>query len=85
MPVEDVRRFEQEFLEHLRRRGVALGSIRESGQLSDDTAEALEREIDAFSRNFLAGTTGDQGPSEGREEALGDEGVEQEQIVRQRR
>jgi F-type H+-transporting ATPase subunit alpha len=80
--VEDVRRFEQQFLDHLRRKDVALGVIRETGQLSDDTVEALEREIAEFGRNF------DAGAGEGHDEhvdAADESESEQEQIVRQSR
>ena len=80
--VDDVRRFEQQFLEHLRRKDVALGVIRETGQLTDDTIEALEKEIEEFGRNFDAGTT------DGHDEhvdAADESESEQEQIVRQSR
>ena len=80
--VEDVRRFEQQFLDHLRRKDVALGVIRETGQLSDDTVEALEKEIEEFGRNF------DAGAGAGHDEHVdpADESdSEQEQIVRQSR
>jgi F-type H+-transporting ATPase subunit alpha len=83
VPVEDVRRFEREFLEHLRRHDIALASIRETGQLSDDTVEALERAVEDFRRSFDAGTTGADGADESTEEAGG--AAEQEQIVRQAR
>src|SRR5215469_15135056 len=43
VPVEDVSRFEREFLEYLQRsREGVLDAIRETGQLSDDTRAALE-------------------------------------------
>jgi len=86
VPTEDVRRFEREFLDHLRRNTKVLDSIRETRELSDDTAAALEREITAFSRAF---STGEGKPlvGAGREEfaALGEDEVEQERIVRQKR
>jgi F-type H+/Na+-transporting ATPase subunit alpha len=86
VPTEDVRRFEREFLDHLRRSTKVLDTIRETKELSDDTVAALESEMTTFARNF---STGEGKPlaAAGREEAapLGDEDVEQEQIVRQKR
>ena len=80
--VEDVRRFEQEFLDHLRRKDVALGAIRETGQLSDDTVAALEREIEEFGRGFRGNGEAQAAPAG---DADGGADVENEQIVRQSR
>jgi F-type H+-transporting ATPase subunit alpha len=56
IPVSDVRRFEQEFLEHLRRhRAELMTTITETNDLSDDTVEALTAEITKFKQAFLAG------------------------------
>jgi F-type H+/Na+-transporting ATPase subunit alpha len=54
VPVEDIRRFEAEFLDFLRRehKGV-LDSIAESGKLSDDDEAALKDAIDAFKGQFV--------------------------------
>ena len=53
VPIEDVRRFETEFLDYLRREqpGI-LAAIRETSDLSDDTATALKDAIDRFRRTF---------------------------------
>ncbi len=53
VPLEDVRRFEREFLDYLLRdhQGI-LDGIRETGQLSDDTTTALKDAIDQFRRGF---------------------------------
>ncbi len=83
--VGDVRQFEREFLDHLRRGGKVLGVIKETGKFEDDTAEALKAEVDEFKKTFR---TEDRNPVEaGHEESAAlDEGdVEQEQIVRQKR
>jgi F-type H+-transporting ATPase subunit alpha len=86
VPTEDVLRFEREFIEYLRREhsGV-LDSITESRQFSDDTAQALDRAYDSFLDQFE--TSEGRSVKAGTEEfeALGDEDVEQEQIVRQKR
>jgi F-type H+/Na+-transporting ATPase subunit alpha len=53
VPVEDIHRFETEFLDYLRREyaGV-LTAIRETKDLSDDDVTALKEAIDRFRRTF---------------------------------
>jgi F-type H+-transporting ATPase subunit alpha len=53
VPVEDVRRFEAEFLDYLRReQSGLLQSIAETGLLDDDTTAALEDAIGDFKQQF---------------------------------
>jgi F-type H+/Na+-transporting ATPase subunit alpha len=53
VPVQDIRRFESELLEHLRReRKELLTSIAEGGKMSDDTLQAIGDAIAAFKRQF---------------------------------
>ncbi len=53
VPVEDVRRFESEFLDYLRRdHGGVLAAIRETKDLSEDTVTALQDAIGQFRRTF---------------------------------
>jgi F-type H+/Na+-transporting ATPase subunit alpha len=53
VPVEDVRRFEAEFLDYLRREHSGLlQTIAETGQLNDDTATGLEDAISSFKQQF---------------------------------
>ena len=53
VPVEDVRRFEAEFLDYLRREHSGLlQGIAETGLLDDDTTAALEDAISAFKEQF---------------------------------
>ncbi len=53
VPVEDVRRFDSEFLEYIRRENPAIpDAIRTTGDLSDDTVSGLETAITAFKRTF---------------------------------
>jgi F-type H+-transporting ATPase subunit alpha len=53
VPVEDVRRFEGEFLDYLgREQAGILSTIAETGDLSDDTAASLEAAINTFKRQF---------------------------------
>ena len=86
VPVDDVLRFEREFLEYLRRENTgAMDAIRETRDFSDDTAQSLQSAYDAFLDQFE--TSEGKSLKAGREEfeALPDEDVEQEQIVKQRR
>ena len=56
VPVDDVRRFENEFLDHLQRSHEGVyASIRETGELSDDTATTLKDAIEEFRRSFEIG------------------------------
>jgi F-type H+-transporting ATPase subunit alpha len=53
VPVEDVSRFEREFLDYLQRsRPGALDAIRETGRLSDDTVAALKDAVEEFKKGF---------------------------------
>jgi len=84
--VGDVRRFESEFLDHLRRSTSVLPAIRETGKFDEDTESTLNSEVasflDAFSTSDDAGLV-----SAGHEEAdaIDEADVEQEKIVRQKR
>jgi F-type H+/Na+-transporting ATPase subunit alpha len=83
--VADVRRFERELLDHLRRSSKVLTTIRETGKFDDDTAAALQSEVDAFKANFTGQGDGTVRAGHEEHEALGEGDVDQEQIVRQRR
>jgi F-type H+/Na+-transporting ATPase subunit alpha len=53
VPVEDIDRFENEFLDYLQRSHAGIyDAIRETGDLSDDTTTALKDAIDEFRRGF---------------------------------
>ncbi len=90
VPVGDVRRFEREYIEFMRREhGALLTGIRETGKLGDDTRAALEEAMAAFKKEFRAEGEGaiQPGTAEADEniESLDDEDVNQEQIKRQKR
>src|SRR5690606_3394756 len=53
IPLSEVRRFEQEMLDHLRRHTDVLRTIAETGDLSADTEAALEKAVDEFAANFV--------------------------------
>ena len=86
VPVDDVLRFEAEFLDYLRRShdGILAG-IRESMDFTDDTATALEDAYNSFLDVFETSEGESIKPSKEKVEALEDEDVEQEQIVKQKR
>ncbi|CCH34584.1 F0F1 ATP synthase subunit alpha [Actinosynnema sp. NPDC047251] len=55
VPVADVRRFEADFLDHVRRsHDVILSSIRESKKLSEDTEKGIVDAVNAFKQQFTA-------------------------------
>jgi F-type H+-transporting ATPase subunit alpha len=86
VPVDDVLRFEGEFLDYLRREhdGV-LASIRESMNFTDDTASALESAYDSFLDQFQTSDGESLKPGREEHEPMADEDVEQERIVKQKR
>jgi F-type H+-transporting ATPase subunit alpha len=53
VPVEDIGRFQEEFLDFVQRNHQGIyDAIRETGELSDDTATALKDAIEEFRRQF---------------------------------
>jgi F-type H+-transporting ATPase subunit alpha len=85
LPVDDVRRFEREFLDHLRRSTAVLKTIRETGDLTDDGVAELERQYESFLQGFSTSEGGGVRAGHEEAEALEDTDVEQEKIVRQKR
>jgi F-type H+-transporting ATPase subunit alpha len=83
VPVEDIRRFESEFLDYLRRnQGGLLTSIKETRELTDDGVTTLQDSMDRFRRTFEV--TGGKllVSDEDAVPALSDGDVEQEGISR---
>ncbi len=86
VPVNDVSRFESEFLDYLSRsHGDVLGAIRESGKFEDENEQALEKAYDSFLDQFETSDGNSVKAGHEEHEALADEDVEQEQIVKQKR
>jgi F-type H+-transporting ATPase subunit alpha len=90
VPTEEVRRFESEFVDYLRReQSGLLDGIRESGKLGDDTRSALEDAMKSFKEQFRTkeGSGIHPGTNEDDEniESLEEDDVNQEQIKRQKR
>jgi len=86
VPVEDVRRFEQGFIEHLRHRSAVLTTIAQTNQLEDSTVDELKAQIADFKQGFF-GEGDSHLVAPGREEhnPLAEDAVDQEQIVKQKR
>ncbi len=83
VPLEDVRRFETELLDHLRRNTEVLSTIGSTGKLESDTEQALESAIETFRQGFLkADGTPLVGGADDETDGVP---VEQEQIVRQKK
>jgi F-type H+/Na+-transporting ATPase subunit alpha len=54
VPIEDIRRFESEFLDYVSRdHGDLLDSIASTGQITDDDTAALEGAVDTFKQQFV--------------------------------
>lgn len=82
VPLEDVKRFEAELLDHLRRNTEVLSTIASTGKLDDATEAALAAGVDTFRNGFLKfdGTPLVGGDVEGEPVE-----VEQETIVKQKK
>jgi F-type H+/Na+-transporting ATPase subunit alpha len=52
IPVGQVPRFHEELREHLRTEGSIFASIRETGEISEETEEKLKAELDRFLHGF---------------------------------
>ncbi|MGB6205535.1 F0F1 ATP synthase subunit alpha [Mycobacterium sp.] len=80
VPVEDVRRFETEFLDHIRaaEEGI-LSEIRESQKLSEETEDKLTKAVKDFKKGFAATGGGSVVPDE-HVEALDEEKVAKEAV-----
>lgn len=80
VPVEDVRRFETELLDHIRAsEEKLLSGIRDTQKLSDEAAEELEKVINNFKKGFAATGGGSVVPDE-HVEALDEGELEKESV-----
>jgi F-type H+-transporting ATPase subunit alpha len=86
VPVEDVRRFEADFLDYVKRRTSILTTLAQTNKLEDDTVEALKTAVTDFKKGFF-GEGDNQLVGAGHEEhdALAEGDVNQEKIVKQKR
>ncbi|MDF2049678.1 MULTISPECIES: F0F1 ATP synthase subunit alpha [unclassified Arthrobacter] len=86
VPVEDISRFEGEFLDHLSRKSSILTTLAQTNVLDDDTAAALKSAIIDFKKGFFG--EGDNhlvGAGHEEHDAISEGDVDQEKIVKQKR
>jgi F-type H+-transporting ATPase subunit alpha len=85
VPVEDVLRFEREFLDYLRHESEVLSSIRETGTFDDDHAQAVTEALENFKPTFQTSEGHLLAAGKEEVESMEPENVQQEQITRQKR
>jgi F-type H+-transporting ATPase subunit alpha len=86
VPVEDINRFETEFLEHLKHKSSILTTLAQTNVMDDDTAEALKTAIVDFKKGFFG--EGDSylvGAGHEEHAPIDEAQVDQEKIVKQKR
>ncbi|WP_258802570.1 F0F1 ATP synthase subunit alpha [Pseudarthrobacter sp. NS4] len=86
VPVEDISRFESDFLDHLSRKSSILTTLAQTNVLDDDTAAALKSAIVDFKKGFFG--EGDNhlvGAGHEEHDAISEGDVDQEKIVKQKR
>jgi F-type H+/Na+-transporting ATPase subunit alpha len=83
VPVEDVSRFESEFLDSLKRNNAGiLDAIRETRDLADDTATSLKDAIEQFRRTFEKSNGELLVADEDTPEAMGEDEAGHEKVTR---
>ena len=84
VPVDDVRRFESELLDNLRRHGTLLAAIKESQKFEESTEGELTKVVDEFKRTHFAVKAGEHVEPGTEEEptALEADKVQQEKLVK---
>jgi F-type H+/Na+-transporting ATPase subunit alpha len=83
VPVEDIRRFEDQFLDYLRRnQSGLLAAIRETKDLTDDNIQTLKDSMSAFRRGFETSAGETLSAEDEVVTPLGDDEDKQETIVR---
>jgi F-type H+/Na+-transporting ATPase subunit alpha len=82
VPVQDIRRFEREFLDFVGREYPGIyDAIRQTGKLEDDTVEQLKRAITEFKKQFQT-SAGELLVNEPPAEAMDAEAVGREKVTR---
>jgi F-type H+/Na+-transporting ATPase subunit alpha len=82
VPVSDVRRFEGDFLEHVRRNenGI-LEEIRDTGKLPDETIERLENLVKRFKGDFQSSDGSSVVPKDEPVDAMDEEDVDRDSVT----
>jgi F-type H+-transporting ATPase subunit alpha len=81
VPVADIRRFESEFLDHLRRNenGI-LDEIRDTGKLPDEAIDRLKDVVKRFKGQFTTADGSTVAPKDEPVESLEDDDVDRESV-----
>ncbi|MEJ3657145.1 F0F1 ATP synthase subunit alpha [Actinomycetes bacterium KLBMP 9759] len=81
VPVSDVRRFEREFLDHVRRNeeGI-LAEVRDTGKLSDELSDRIATAVKSFKEGFTASDGSSVVPKEAKAEALDEDEVDKDSV-----
>ncbi|HYZ07439.1 MAG TPA: F0F1 ATP synthase subunit alpha [Pseudonocardiaceae bacterium] len=81
VPVDDVRRFESEFLDHIRHHeeGI-LSGIRESGSFDEGTENSVVKAVESFKKEFTASDGSSVAGNEEDAEAMDADEVDQETV-----
>src|SRR5690606_20013305 len=81
VPLEDVQRFEREFLAYLRRTNeTVLKDIVETGKLSEDAEKSIVSAVDEFKKQFTASDGSSVVPGEEKVDAMAADEVGQETV-----
>ncbi|HZZ51913.1 MAG TPA: F0F1 ATP synthase subunit alpha [Pseudonocardia sp.] len=81
VPVEDITRFEDEFLDHVRRNedGI-LAEIRDTGKLPDETSEQLVNVVTEFKKGFTTTDGSSVVPKEDQDDAMDEDDTTRESV-----
>jgi F-type H+/Na+-transporting ATPase subunit alpha len=81
VPVADIRRFEREFLDHLRRNeGGILDEIRDTGKLPDETIDRLKGVVKDFKGGFGTSDGSTAAPKDEPVDAMDDSDVDRDSV-----
>ena len=81
VPVADIRRFESEFLDHLRRNeGGILDEIRDTGKLPDETIDRLKSAVKDFKGGFGSSDGSTAAPKDEQVDAMDDDDVDRDTV-----
>ena len=81
MPVADIRRFETEFLDHLRRNeGGILDEIRDTGKLPDETIDRLKGVVNEFKDDFTTSDGSSVVPKDEPVDAMDEDAEDRESV-----
>jgi len=78
VPVDDILRFEREFLDHLENNSTVLSQLAETNVLSDELVSELEQHIEKFTPEFLGSAAAELNEQF---DELADEEIQQEQLT----